>query len=347
MRTFCFILILVLLSSCSHEDKRTLRLEHETVAVPSDVLLGRPYQIASDGEFLILADGLADKYFHVFDIKKNQYAGNFGPHGSGPTELTDVHSLVNVNGKFYFTDMNRYKSYELLVGQGENPLDFADQGFNFKHIHSFVIPLGFGHYATTGIYEKGWVKLVDKDDHELCAGTDCPKNDADENTPNQIRAFAYQGMLSYNGDDKLVMTTCYAKQIYVYKIEGDSLNCISSLTQSFPQYRDASAELQRATGHMAAGASLGKDNSMGYIGVYAAADGLYALYSGSSMGTLIEEGKNLMESDELIFYNYDLQEVQTYKLDIPLKLFTVDERTRTVYGISNIPEPTLVKFKLP
>lgn len=346
-RVFFFLILTSFLLSCTKSEKEEFLLYHESVNLQSeDGVLGRPFRIVMTDNYLVMLDGATEKSFHLIDIDNNQYVGSFGNHGSGPQELLNAGALVNVQGRIYFLDRGQYKEYEILLNSDVNKIELVDR-FNVSQVHNSVIPMDSCQYATCGIYDKGWVKLFDTQENELSSSGDCPVGKDDENLSNRIRSFAYQGELSYNGKDKLVMATLSANQLYVFKIVNGTLNCTSSLVQSFPQYLDKSSDIKKETGRDGYGVSFRKENRFGYINLYAAQEGVYALFSGASIEERVKSGRGLQEGSKLMYYNYDLEEQVCYTLDIPLTCFTLDPRTNTIYGISNIPEATLVKFKLP
>ena len=349
MKPYLLLLTAFLLSSCvSHKTEvKRYSLKHEIVGFQPEDVIGQPFQLAMADGYLILADGATEKAFHLFDMDGERYVGDFGIYGQGPGELLSAQSLVNVNGKLFFFDTGKNKVFEILLSGDASNIDFAERGSGFAQSHSYVLPVESGLFATCGIYEEGWVKLFDAQENEVSSSEDCPQYEADGSLSNLIRSFAYQGLLAYDGGDRLVMATCQANQLYVYKLEDGNLKCTSSLVESYPKYRDDSSTLQKDTNREAYGISLDKTNKMGYIGLYAASNGFYALYSGSSVKEQVDAGRGIMEGSELVFYDYDLNELASYRLDVPLKTFTIDPRTNTVYGFSDLPEATLVKFKLP
>ncbi|MDO4215909.1 MAG: BF3164 family lipoprotein, partial [Bacteroidales bacterium] len=351
MRLICNIALLIItmplfLSSCAKTEREVQHLLHETIALQPEELLGRPYQMAISGNCLILTDGASEQMFHLVDIDKEQYAGSVGKKGPGPLEFSHPQSLCIANGRFFIFDIGKYKAFEIFPDTDVKKVKITETG-DFQDTHSAIIPLGSGQYATCGLYRDGWVKLLDARQNVVASSDDCPCDENDKDIPNLDRSFAYQGTLVYNGDDKLVMGTFYAKQLYVFKIEHGTLKCESSLVQSYPLYRDNSADLQKETGREAYGVAFDKENKMGYVKLYAAPDKIYALYSGSSIKEQTDAHRNIGEGSELIVYNYDLKELASYKLDVPLRTFTLDEKTNTIYGIGYLPEATLVKFKLP
>lgn len=351
MRSICnaipiIISVLLFLSSCAETEREILFLQHEAIVLQPEEVLGRPSQIALSGSCLVMVDDASEQFFHLVDTEKEQYVGSFGNRGPGPSEFSWVFSMSKANEHLYFFDTGKYKVFEIFPDIDVDKVKITEVG-DFLDTHSYVIPLGSGLYATCGMYRDGWIKLLDAHQNLVASSGDCPSEESDKDIPNLARSFAYQGILAYNGEDRLVMGTQEANQLYVYRIENDTLKCECSLVQSYPLYRDKSADLQKETGREGYGVTFDKENKMGYIELYAAPEKIYALYSGSSIKELVETGKNVPDGTELIVYNYNLEEQAHYKLDVPLRAFTLDDKTNTIYGIGYLPEATLVKFKLP
>lgn len=332
----------LLMASCSEgvSQGKSAKLCNEVLwtdsAMTDDLYLGMPYAMAMVNNNLIILDAKNNKFFLQYDVRKNVAAGIYGKRGMGPDDLMMPMSLSVLDGRFYTYDMTRNRLYNIEMPSGGG-MKFHQQGsLSSTEWHDAVLPLKNGVYVAKGSYESGMLKLLDKNGEYLDTTEDYPFSENDQNIPNINRSMAYQGRLSYNGNDRLVYVTSQAKECFVYRIDGQKMIQEVSLIESYPDYVDSSKGENYS-------ATFSRENPCGYTDVFAGEKGFYAAYSGVSMADDNPSGYG--RSTLLYKYNYKGEAVKSYELDVPISIFTVDEKNAVIYAITYNPQPELVCFR--
>lgn len=333
--------LLFILGACSsNSGHQSIRLNHENLwtdsSMTDDLYMGLPYAMAVKDGNLIILDVKNNKFFLQYDVRKCSPVGIYGKRGMGPDDLMMPMSLSLLDGRFYTYDMTSSRLYTIEMPSGGG-LQFHQQGrLSSADWHDAVIPLRDGMYAAKGSYESGMLKLLDKDGKCLDTTADYPFSENDRNVPNINRSMAYQGRLSYNGQDRLVYVTSQAKECFVYRIAGNKM--IQEVTQidSYPDYVDSSKGENYS-------ATFSRDNPYGYTDVFAGKKGFYAAYCGVSMA---DDNPSCYGRSTLLYrYNYKGEVEKSYELDVPISIFTVDEENSVIYAICFNPQPELVRFR--
>lgn len=340
LKLYPLFLLAVILVSCSGASGRKgeYHLTHEILwsdsMMTEDVFLGLPVSMLCHEGKLVILDGRNSRYLHLFDLEQKKSVGFYGKRGLGPNDFVSLLSLSSQDGSLYAYDLTRVRLHKLNLSPENGNLSVV-KSYDFgKDWHETVIPLNNGLFLTQGSYEQGMFKLLNEKGELLSTSSDYPFTDADKGIPNINRSMAYQGKLSFNGKDRIVFVTSHARERFVFRVEGNTLVEESKVIETYPDYVDKS-------GFGAYSVAFKKENPFGYTDVFAAEDGYYVSYSGVD-ATAPDYGRSRVV--ERYSYSGDLE--CTYRLDVPISIFTVDEKKGMLYAITYNPQPELVCFDL-
>jgi hypothetical protein len=73
---------------------------------------------------------------------------------------------------------------------------------------------------------------------------------------------------------------------------------------------------------------------------YLTSDEIWTVYYGISP----EPGKELQ--NQIFVYDYTGKPLRCYYLDYPISVFCVDEDSHVIYGLSEQPEPCVIKYEM-
>ncbi|WP_455672694.1 BF3164 family lipoprotein [Phocaeicola sp.] len=309
-------------------------LKHEVVITNDSLVIGAPMKLGYIDGNLIILDYKSESFFHWIKLPECKYMGAFGVRGQGPDEFLNIKSLHLICDTLYAYDF--YKSELVQVIPTGEKLDFKKVLNLPKSWIMDLLPLSKEIYCSTGCFEEGIFHLVDSTGNMLYVSDNYPARDkAEAQLSNQVRYMAYQGCMETDGNGHIVYLTSQSKQRYIYKLEHDSLIELASYLDSYPQYTSGGGD----------GFSVIHDVNapVGYRDVIADDDVFYALYSGRSFKDFQLKS---FECPILYAYNWQGELLKTYELDVPITNVCLDKEHHVFYGIANLPDPVLVRFKI-
>lgn len=136
-----------------------------------------------------------------------------------------------------------------------------------------------------------------------------------------------------NMTDRIFLSYLFTDLIEVYDFKG---NCIKRLHG--PQQIQLAMELQSAGGDNVGARPVSGKTYKCYSSPVHAGNEVFALYFG-------ELSENYEERDfKIIVFDWNGKPLRMYELDTHLFTFTVDDKHRIIYGITNSPEYRIIKF---
>ena len=338
-KTIVLLIITFLSFACTptSKEKKDILLSHEVIKLP-ETIIGNAYSIQKVHHFLIVLDYSADSFFHLIDLKNKAYKGMYGNRGQAPNDFIHPGKLHPFcNNQLCTFDSSRGE-IKLLTIHAENETIDCSTYLSVKQNHAFeIIPVGKDVLLTNGAFEQSMFQLCSFQNDILSISDEYPyKDEKEHKLSNQLRAMAYQGILSMNGQKKFAYATSNALQIHFYQIKDNQLDKLTEIIESYAQYIP--------NGNTTGYSVLNDGNSPECFTDLATTDNhVYALYSGR---TFNKYKLSFRESKSLFVYDWNGKLIKTYHLDIPIVCFCIDEKEQKIYAIANLPDPALVIFSL-
>ncbi len=334
------ILLTAILISCTDASRKgapvTIDLQHQEIPLP-ELIIGAPIDLVKKENFLILLDVSTKYFYHLIDLKTNEYKAKFIRRGQGPNDLNRPVNIHSLNDSPYFYSLDHAKGIvRFCINTIGGNIKMEKYAKREKGRLVFdMTPLSDSLFVCNGTFEDVMFKTYSpKDGFQLAFGEYPYKDSEEKKIPNDQRAMAYQGNLKANGKGRFAYATHLAEQIYFYEIKDGQAIELGRVNEGFADYKPAGGI---SVAHNAL-------HPMGFVDLEVSDDYVYALYSGRTFAEYkLEEwlGKSIRVYD---WYGNLKKE---YRLDVPVHNICVDEKGKRVYAFANIPDPTLVYFELP
>lgn len=337
---FISCLFLFICIGCADEKKQdeVVVLQHEVLDYP-DMIIGSPGDIQKDGNCLIVLDYQQDSLFHRVDLAKNRYMGMFGAKGQGPDDFIHPSSLSKLgDGHLLCYDAGKRELYMMKLSQADDKAGISRM-FKYAKILTFdIVPMSDSLFIVNGETDGAMFALIDKDGKVLSLSDEYPyKDETEKNIPVRFRAMAYQGTLRTTLNGYFAYATGNAKQVHLYKVENKQIIKIGEIIDGYGHYKP---NMVREGGY---GVAHKGEYPECYTDLAVTDKYVYTLYSGR---TFKEYKLASYECETIYVYDWAGKLVKTYRLDVPVVQFCIDEDEKMIYAIANIPDPTIVRFKL-
>lgn len=321
--------------------KKTEALVHQNSMNPSGYLLGSSGKMLLVDSTLITLDHAGQYFFHVFNIERKEYLGNWGTRGQGPNDFLHPTSPLYLSSHDFLSydmldkSLKKISIDDLMKGEIE-----YDKVLSFNSLSNMaVLPVKDINYLGFGLYESNMFKIINADGNEVGSFMDYPLKESMnyKDIDNRNLAMAYQGSLAMSPNkDEFVYAALYGTVLGIYNIDSYSINQVFLLTDDYPQF---------TAGNPNSGISspLTKDAICGFLDVYATDKYIYALYCGNN---ILELQQRAFESQDIYVFDWKGRSVMHYILDIPIKNIAVLPNNKKIYAIGMNPEATLVEFEI-
>jgi hypothetical protein len=307
-----------------------------------ELMLGRGgFLTVSDDGYLAGLDIGNEKLFFKQKINQPEILSWHGIIGQGPDEFLLPRSIQYVSDSIYGTyDAHLCAYIEITLGILENEpvkrknVSFAGS-FNFD-----VLQTAYNQYIGLNVSDSCLLIMYDSLGTKLKTFLEYPYKDADEHKiSSPIRAMAYQGLIVTNRSrNKLVYVSNFADIINFYRINDGDIQIIKENENGYCQYLPGDGVKDRLS------APISPKNKFGFVDVYATDRHVYALYSGK---TAKEDGiMAVMQSNELRIYDWSGELVKIANLDTDCKHLCISSDDKTMFAVSDMPEPVIVCFGL-
>jgi hypothetical protein len=267
---------LSIISCTGKKESEKIELFHSDIRL-NDEYVGRGGDIISYNEGIIgIEESGSSAPLYVIDTVKNQLTA-FGIRGQGPNDFLHPYPLQYIDeDKFGVYDMlsNTYK--EVVIPKHDDTVRILNT-IKMENRPFRVIKTAYNQYLGLS-YMEGLLSLMDETGKELGTFFEYPYKDGNERSvKNNIRAVAYQGMLSSNpSGTKCIYTSLHGDIIHFYGILKDKILLIHKIENIFPQYQQKEKNKTMSDW----------DNIAGYAGVSATEKYVYALYCGKTFKEL-------------------------------------------------------------
>ena len=338
-RIIVLLIFTLLILGCTPttKEERNIPLSHEVIKLP-ETIIGNAYCLQKVGNFLIVLDYSTEAFFHFINLKSKTYKGIYGNRGQAPDDFIHPGRLHRYSNNQLCCFDSSKGEIKLLTIHTQNETIECSTLYRVDQNHAFeIIPIDKDILLTNGAFEKSMFQICTPQNDILSFSEEYPyKDDQEHKLSNQLRAMAYQGILSMNGQNKFAYATSNAHQIHFYQIENNQLIKLAKIKDSYARYTPEGTT---------SGYSVVNDGDSPecFTDLAVTNNHVYALYSGR---TFKEHRYSYRESSHLFIYDWNGKPVKSYRLDIPIVCFCIDEEEQKIYAIANLPNPTLVSFSL-
>lgn len=297
----------------------------------------------------------SDSVYTFIDIKNGRIIRNFGIMGRGPQE--GLNCYLNMSKKrrhFDFYGMHNFNRisidsilnssetiYQTLVdfskverpeGYGEDPISHHPQwAFNFND--TLFVAKGYYSAGVYGLYDR---QLKNKGFY--LEYPDHGKNDF----TTQEKSLVYA-----NGHLKFHPT----KDLFVCPFSGSDGFEICEIDTIIPSIKRVAVAytylpvyVRPPSGY---GAAFSKKSKLGIVNSATGEKFIYVMKVDKTFEESMKDNRVDYNSDEIFTYTWDGKPHTKYKLDLPVRAFTVDVEDKVIYAIVENPGPVLYKYDLP
>lgn len=322
------ILSLLIASICSCNNNSvsndSVKEINGELLVVDDLFLGAPSELILRDSILLVYDRFENYLLTQIDVKNDRYLGRLILEGRGPGEAIPPAKI-----SFYDNNLNVFQFQTGALNIYDDKFNFQKQFFfedhpaNIKQMRNAFI--GFG------AFEQGRFHIYDM--NGKCVGFAGDFPDESNNMDQLARFVLYQGHLASSKNGRyFAFGYAYSDNIEFYDMKDKEVELIRT-------YGEGSVK-----GRYAGRLELDDDCLMGYKWAYGGDKYCYMLYLGK---TLAENNYNKYWADNIVVFDWKGHHVKTFKLDVPILSFCVDEKNQIIYGLTvSNDEFVIMRYKM-
>lgn len=302
--------------------------------------LGRPQSIGLVGEWLLVGDAPQPAALHVFRRGDGHHLASWGREGGGPGEfraLWGIDPAGDSGAWLYDPQQSRLTLVDVpALVEGRQPPVRRMVNLQSELVPMTAIWLADTLLVSSGMYTGGRLALFDGDGRlKRTAG---PLPPARKGVPPQVAQHAYSGTLvRHPSRPMLAIGTRHADRVEIYQPDGRLVRVGRGPGNFEPVYEVAVAGNAPVMGS-------GGDMRFGYIGLTAAGDRLYGLYSGA---TRDERPGKASFGGEVHVFDWDGRLLRVLPLDHLALALAVSADERALYTVRHEPTPAVLRTPLP
>lgn len=334
MKHFIYLFIIVVLCSCSSAYKiKFPKQVNSVLEIKKELNMAIPLEIIKHDNLLLCTDFRGDSLLKVYDIMHNAIIKNDIPYGEGPEESLSPIQIILEDSILYVHNRWHYSMKRYI-------LDFATNNLKMKDIISrlstdidMIYPLNDSTFIASGRFSKGRYAIMDERGVIKYFWGTYPnyKPGGEETIPNFPRFMFHQSMFARN-KNYLVSSTRHVLDIYdissIFKIRLKKRILLSSYDYFYK------------TGDESAQVYIKEGTEKGVERICVTDKYIYLLYNSNARYEKLDNMKSIFILD------WDGQPIKNIKINGNLTTFCVDKNDQILYGIANMPEPTMVQLKL-
>lgn len=329
MKTRIHIILIITLAlySCNSNPETLIdnakKIAGEILEV-EDLFLGSPSELIIKDSILLICDRFENRLLTLVDIKNNRFIGRIITEGRGPGE-----AIPPLRMSFWGNNLNAFQPQagRLNIYDGDlnfyKQISFSDHTENIKQMRDSFIGIG--------IFEQGHFHIYNADGEMISKAGEFPYGG--EKMDPVARFILYQGCLTSSKDGRYFSYGyAYSDILEFYELKGSEAMLLKKHGE-----KDVKGKYTNRL-------ELDNDCLMGYKGAYGGDKYCYTLY----LGKTFEENKhNKYWAANIIVFDWKGNHVKSYKLNVPILSFCVDEKNETIYGLSRKDdEYVIMKFKM-
>lgn len=353
MRIHLYIFISCLLcfcSSCSRESKYKdcivfdddrlsqlplYTLSGEKVVFDQDVQ--NPVKLELIDSILVLTNMNTSILLDKYNINSLRKMGDGIPFGSGPNEMLIVNKMQQTDSTIWLFDQSQSKLYHFdlsgfIAEQSPDPINTIKLELPADNVLVLSSKLVIG---TTLDPEGKRLSFFDETGKCLQHISDYPDFEEEMSAYEKIVSFACQAVLSADKQN-VILAYKQTDLIEIYDIEGNLKSRTHGPNLFYPALKQ-----KEDGGHIRVVPQKGKSLDA-YFNPRIYNNELFVLYSGLGF----DEKKANYLLDRIIVFDLSGKPVRQYKLSEPIFNFTIDPKSRKIYGVSDNPEFHIVAFTL-
>lgn len=305
-------------------------LKSDSIAF-DDILL-KPIKMHLVDTFLIMKNRNTEYIYYIYNIQSRKKVGECITYGIGPSEMIDPYIIPSADDNIWIFDKNRrilsicdkqkfLKMAGLFIRRNIELHDFCD--------NVVLIPKK-GFIATTFNLNNKRFGLFDIDGDTICYKGEYPTLSSLKTNIEQIEGFI--GELTVNIEkNKVFVSHKRTDLIEYYDTNMNLIKRIHGPEHFFPEVHQVADRVETNKG-------LERD---AYFFPQSVGNEIFVLYSGK----VFNPKKNDYLKDKILVFDWEGKAQKLYQLDVPIFDFSVDLKSRTIYGLTDKPESHIVQFK--
>ncbi|MBO7598163.1 MAG: hypothetical protein J6T70_14080 [Bacteroidales bacterium] len=292
----------------------------------------KPDRIYCNDSLIFLVDKTTENFVHVFDSKTEKYKTSNIRLGNGPNESLSCFKLQIGREYVYSLDVVARKLRRYLYADFVTKSNVvADKEYEFDGVPFSVAANSKNEIIASILYNKEdeSTLLTKYDENGIRQNVEIEYPVDNETRSNK---YLFQNNIFYNEKQKkVVVTYIYAD---IFDVYDNSLNLLSRA-----QSPESFLPTMTNNGQVYVSNS---ETKLSFETCSLTSDGIWLLY----IGTTVDKDDDSDGLYKQIFeYDYEGNPLHYYELDIPVFWFCVNETERSIYGLSDCPERSIVKFK--
>jgi hypothetical protein len=287
--------------------------------------VNRAFDLLAVSDFLIVSDPDNAYHFKTFDMATGRMIGQFGKIGDGPCEFrfpSSLQRLINEDGKVGINNRHSFRYGEIKLSNDADSLTWACEELEGKFDFNYQRFVRFAEdkFVGTGLFDKRY-SVSSLPNHEITDSFGSyPFVDQSQKIDYQILAMAYQGDLILHPSLPWVLSTTFDGYNFdILKFEGSGK--LADLIQKhfWPAlFEGENGSIIQAT--------MKPENRIGCLSAGVSEKHIYLLFSGKT----VDEGGN--ESKTVLVFDWDGNPIKAIELDKPLRLITVSQDDKFLFG---------------
>ena len=180
-KNITLMLLVLILLSCQHKPKslheafKTEVLVYQNSINSSNYLMGSPGKMLLVDSFLITLDYTGKHFFHLFNIDKNEYLGNWGAKGQGPQDFLHPTAPLYLSSHDFLSYDMLDKSLKRISIDAMKKVSKILESFVFNSLsHISILPAKDNNYLGFGLYESNMFKIINAEGEEVGSFIDFP-----------------------------------------------------------------------------------------------------------------------------------------------------------------------------
>lgn len=348
IKSLMFLVLAGLFSSCQ---KKTGLAENATLFDNSDFVqkeylkgevfntdpLMKPTRIYVHDSLLYLVDAYSDNFVHIFSKLTGKKVSEKIPRGKGHNELLSCWSLQFVDDQVLAFDLVQSKVNRYLVK------DFIKSG-SIDAVKSVSFDGSVTSVATLSDCSFVASDLNDTQSMMTHFDTSGKKNNSihalyptitDKYIPDEQNKRFWENRIYYNQhNDKIVVFYIYCDLIEIYDSNMNLVNRIQGPDCFAPELGVRDVDNNKFA------YLIPEKTKFSYLFGVLTDNEIWGLY----YGIVPQKGAELQNT--IFVFDYNGRPIRQYELDIPVSYFGVDTENNCIFGISENPEPVIVRFPI-
>lgn len=274
---------------------------------------------------------LLDKY----NINTLNKIGSCIPFGSGPNEMLIINKIQQTDSTIWLFDQSQNKLFQFnisdfLTNQAPNPR----KTISLEIASSSVIVLSPERIIATTLNPDGSrFTIFDGEGNIIKDISEYPDFGEEMTGYEKMVSFSVESVLSEDKQN-IILTYKQTDLVEIYDIDGNLKTRVQGPDQLFTALK------QKQDGEQIRVVPKDDNTFDAYFSPCTYKNEIFALYSGKAFNR--KEANYLL--DRIIVFNTLGDPIREYKLSEPIFQFTVDSKSKKIYGISDSPEFHIIEF---